>query len=453
MLLFTVVYGILSVITWSAFAYKVRDLIRDPRNRELQLLCLAIATFAAPFVLASPHVYIGIDELLGVANIATLIVYTSVAVCLTSFVALLVSWSSAAQETIRLRHRLLVAYSVTTVVVMAVCFFLGDVSGAEHPLDFDVHFEHTRYISVFLLSYQLLFTVSMAGLVHLCRRYARAVDGPWLRRGLLLVTAGAVFGLGYAVPKAVNMVWDFFGSSPLHYVSSVVAPMSASVAAALFAVGFTLPAWGAGVSRSREFAAAFRSYRRLYPLWHAIAEQFPDVVLFPPVPRSTRWTVRDLRLLAGRQVIEVRDGRLALRPREDPELSHTAQDMDLLLTRQIIEIRDGQLALRPNYDPAIARAARELARARGLTGDGAEAAVEAAQIAGALRAKAAGHVLPGHPDAVLHDPADGDLQEEVAWLVRVADAFRSSPVVPAALAAPARSLAHAQADPEPVVEA
>ena len=448
MLLFTVVYGILAVITWSAFAYKVRDLLRDRHNRELQLLCLAISTFAAPFVLASPEVYTGIDHLLGIPNFATLLVYTSVAVCLTSFVALLVRWSSVAQDKLRARHWLLVAYSVSTIALMAVCFFLGNVSGAEHPMDFDVHFEHVRYISVFLLSYQLLFTVSMAGLVRLCWRYAQAVDGPWLARGLRLVTVGALFGLGYSVPKVVNMLWDFVGRSPLHYVSSVVAPMSASVSAALFAVGFTMPAWGAGVSKVRDFAVAFRAYRRLYPLWYAIAQQFPDVVLFPPVPRTARWRVADLRLLAGRQVIEVREGRLALRPHDDPEVGHTTQDMELLLTRQVVEIRDGQLALRPNYDPAVARAARELAEARGLTGDRAEAVVAAAQIAGALRAKAAGQVLPGRQGAVLHDPADGDLQQEVAWLVRVADAFRRSPVVPAALARSGRAAA-----PEPAVEA
>ena len=436
MLLFTVVYGILSVITWSAFAYKVKDLIGDWQNRELRLLCLAIATFATPFVLASPEVYTGIDHLLGVPNIATLLVYTSVAICLTSFVALLVSWSSAAEHQVRLRHRLLVGYSVTTVIVMTVSFFLGNVSGAEHPLDFDVHFEHVPYISVFLTSYQLLFTVSMAGLVRLCWRYAEAVDSPWLRRGLRTVTVGAVFGLGYSVPKVVNMVWDLFGPSPLHYVSSVVAPMSASVAAALFAAGFTMPAWGAGVSRGRDFAADFRSYRRLYPLWSAIARQFPDVVLFPPTPRTPQARRSPLSpgRLAGRRVIEVRDGRLALRRHDDPQVEHTAQDMELLLSRQIVEIRDGQLALRPHYDPAVARAARQLARERGLTGDGVEAVVEAAQIAGALRDRAAGHAPPRQPGSVLHDPADGDLREEVAWLIRVAEAYRSSPVVPTALA-------------------
>ncbi|WP_035803447.1 MAB_1171c family putative transporter [Kitasatospora mediocidica] len=442
MLLFTVVYGILAVITWSAFAYKVRDLFGDPRNRELQLLCLAIATFAMPFVLASPHVYTGIDHLLGRPNAATLLVYICVAVCLTSFVALLVSWSCA-QDTVRPRHRLLVAYSVATLVVMTLSFLLGDVSGPEHPIDFDVHFELAPYISVFLLSYQLLFSVSMGMLVVLCHRYAGVVDRPWLRRGLRLVTAGAVFGLGYSLPKVANTLWDEVGHSPLHYAGTVLAPMSASVAAALFAVGFTMPAWGQGVTRAGEFVIAFRSYRRLYPLWSALAEQFPDLVLFPPVARAARWSPRDLRRLAGRQVVEVRNGGLALRSHHDPEVQHTARDLELLLNRQIFEIRDAQLALRPYYTAATQRSVRELARARRLTGDAAEAVVEAAQLAVALRARAEGRALPADQHSSLHDAADGDLGEELAWLVRVADAYRGSPVVRAALADAAHSPADA----------
>lgn len=438
MLLFTVVYGILSVITWSAFVYKVRDLVRDWRNRELQLLCLAIATFAAPFVLASPAVYVAIDQVLGVANAATLIIYICVAVCLTSFVALLMSWSSA-QDKVRMRHRLLVGYSLVTLAVMTVFFFLGNVNGPEHPIDFDVHFEAVPYISTFLLSYQLLFTVSMALLVVLCRRYARLVlDRPWLHRGLRVVTLGAVFGLGYSVPKVVNMVWDLFGPSPLHMVSSVVAPMSASVAAALFSVGFTMPAWGAGISRARELHADYQRYRRIYPLWRDVADQIPEVVLFPPTPRTRYWSPAALRHLASRPVLAVRDGRLALRPEADTQLGHALQDIDLLLVRQVTEIRDAQLRLRPYTTDRTATIARQLATAEGLDGRCADAAVEAAQLAIALKAKADGRGVPGHGESGLLDPAAGDFEIEVEWLIRVADAYHASPVIPAALARSAR---------------
>ncbi|MFJ5952581.1 MAB_1171c family putative transporter [Streptomyces noursei] len=437
MLLHNTIYGILAVITWSAFFYKAKDLVKDWRNPELLLLCLAIATFATPFVFAAPWMYVLTDALLGKHNIATLIIYVSVAICLTSFVALLVSWSSA-QSKIRLRHRLLVAYSVTTIIFMVVFFLLGDVDDAEHPIDFDVHYARAPHISWFLLTYQLLFTVSMTGLIVLCWRYAKAVDAnrPWLGRGLRVVTVGAVFGLlGYSMPKIVSLLWDQFGHSQmLDFVNSVLAPMSASVAAALFSVGFTMPAWGVGLDRSREFVAGFRAYRRLYPLWQAIASTFPEVVLFPPTPRQTRWTARNVHLLLRRQVIEIRDGRLALRPQDDPEVEHTAQNLKLLLNRQIIEIRDGQLALRRHYDLKVANAARSLAEAQGIQGDDLEAVIEASQIAVALKARTDGHTPAEQQPALTHDPADGDRGEEGAWLTRVADAYLSSPVVHAVLA-------------------
>ena len=48
---------------------------------------------------------------MGTPNISSLIVYTTVEICLTSFLALLVSWSSA-QSKVRLRHRLILGYAI-----------------------------------------------------------------------------------------------------------------------------------------------------------------------------------------------------------------------------------------------------------------------------------------------------------------------------------------------------
>ncbi|MEZ0070286.1 hypothetical protein ABIA32_006338 [Streptacidiphilus sp. MAP12-20] len=434
MLLLTITYALLSVISWSAFAYKLRDLIRDWRNRELQILCLSIATFAAPFVLASPAVYEGIDRVLGVPNIATLIIYMSVCICTTGWVALLMTWSSA-QDKVRLRHRLLVGYSVATLIVMMVYFFLGNAGSVEHPIDFDVRFEAVPYISVFLLSYQLQFTVSKVLLVVLCHRYAKVVaDRVWLNRGLRTVMVGAVFGLGYSVPKIVNMVWDLVGKSPLHTVSSLVAPMSASVCAALFSVGFTMPAWGAGVARVRELSSVYRRYQRIYPLWKDVTDHLPGIVLFPVTPRTTHWSLSNLWRLVGRQVIEVRDGKLAVRPKGDPEVEYTLHDIELLLGRQITEIRDAQWQLRLSFTEQTAEIARELAAEHGLIGEPADAIIEAAQLAIALKARAAGVDVPGEEESPLLDLAEGDDDVEAAWLIKVADAYRTSPVIALALA-------------------
>ncbi|MER6432143.1 MAB_1171c family putative transporter [Streptomyces sp900105245] len=398
MLLFNLVYGILAAITWSAFFYKLWDLIRDPRNRELRLLCLAIACFATPFVIASPWLYVRIDHTIGISNITTLFVYTSVAVCETSFLALLVSWSSA-RHRVKMWHRILVAYAVITVASMVTLFCLGDVSDGEHHVDFDVHYAETPYISEFLLIYALLFVTDKIGMIVMCWRYAKVVDRPWLRRGLRTVAVGAIFGEGYGVPKVASLTWDIFGTSPLHFVSVNVAPMSASIAAWLFAAGFTMPAWGVGLDRSRERLALNRAYRRLHPLWAALTQAFPEVVLLPDVhPAKARMRLRD----------------------EDP---------GFVVDRTVIEIRDGQLALRPHYDPQVAQTGRELCAGRGLAPEEVEAVVEAAQIKAALRVRALGGHMAGHAADVPHDPAAGDMSGEREWLIRVAEAFQRSPLV------------------------
>ncbi|MGW1895100.1 MAB_1171c family putative transporter [Streptomyces sp. NPDC002004] len=398
-MLFIVVYGTLSVITWSAFAFKLKDLVRDWRNKELQLLCLAISTFAAPFFFAAPPVYVRVDALLGIKNIATLVIYSSVAVCTTSFLALLVSWSSA-QSKVRLRHRLILGYAITTIAAMATLFFLGTVDDAEHPIDFDVHYAQTPYIAEFLLVYQCLYTVSMAGLIRLCWRYSTIVDKPWLRRGLRTVAAAAIAGFGYCLPKLVSLLWGMVGHSPLDHVNSVVAPMFASVSAALFAIGFTMPAWGVAVSRARTWVSDYRTFRRRHPLWQAITDAFPDVVLVAP-PASRRELARELHFFLGRQVIE---------------------------------ILDGEMRLRPHFDTEVRRAARELAEARGATSTEADSVAEAAQITAALHMRASGQGTQLGQENDFMDTADGDLHEEGARITRVADAFRTSPVIPAVVA-------------------
>lgn len=396
-MIFNVVYGVLSLITWSAFFFKLKDLARDWRNRELQLLCLAIAAFAAPFGFASPAVYVRVDALLGFPNLATLIIYISVAICTSSFLALLVRWSSA-ESRIRLRHRLLVGYAVATIVAMAVLFFLGTVDDAEHPIDFDVYFAETPYISQFLLVYQLLFTVSMIGLIRLCWQYSKIVGKPWLRRGLRVVTVGAVFGLGYSLPKGISHTWDLVGASPLDVVNTAVAPMSASLAAALFAIGFTMPAWGVGLSRTRAWVSGYRTFRRRYPLWEAVTREFPGIVLDPP-PASRKGL---------------------------------AKQLDFFLGRQAIEILDGTMRLRPYYDPTITDIVQDLASARGHTQYAIEAVSEATQIAVALRARAAGQEAPVGGKEEPHGPG-GRFEDEETWLTEVATAFRASPIVPAVL--------------------
>jgi hypothetical protein len=94
------------------------------------------------------------------------------------------------------------------------------------------------------------------------------------------------------------------------------------------------------------------------------------------------------------------------------------------LHRQVIQVRDAALALRPYRDPQVAAVATRAARAAGLTGGDLAAAVEASVLSAAMRARATGHPMrnaAGH--AGLSPVAGPDLRSEAACLVKIARAF------------------------------
>jgi hypothetical protein len=94
------------------------------------------------------------------------------------------------------------------------------------------------------------------------------------------------------------------------------------------------------------------------------------------------------------------------------------------LHRQVVQIRDAALALRPYRDPQVAAIATRAARAAGLAGGDLAAAVEASVLSAAMRARAAGDPMRNVAGYADRSPvADPDLRSESACLVKVARAF------------------------------
>jgi hypothetical protein len=187
-------------------------------------------------------------------------------------------------------------------------------------------------------------------------------------------------------------------------------------------VGSTLPAWGERVGLGAALAAlgrwadAYRAYRRLYPLWRDLVRVTPEVALQAPTPPALdALTWRDLRLR---------------------------------LYRRVIEIWDGRLALRPYLDASVAEAARRACRADGVVAQEVPYVIEAAALAAGVWAKAARR--PAAAPAAL--PLDGrageagatslpgaSLDGDVDALGRVARWYRTSPIVRAAVAGTERA--------------
>ncbi|MFL6120062.1 MAB_1171c family putative transporter [Actinophytocola sp.] len=238
--------------------------------------------------------------------------------------------------------------------------------------------------------------ITMVSTCSLCVRYARRTDLPYLRAGLWLLVAGTWSGLAFLAVQSVLLVGERTGAVDAAAVDAAAGDLELLTQALLLA-GVGLPSWGPALGDRVRWFVDYRSYRRLRPLWLALRDVEPGFALLPPDRAARRW------------------------PR----------DVGLLLYRQVIEIRDAQLALRPYVGADVPANAEDLATRAGLSTEDVQATAEAAAIAAGIAAKTRGSV-PAEPGGVVGTAPGGvSLTEEVAWLRRVAHAFTTSPIVAA----------------------
>jgi hypothetical protein len=386
---YNAVYGFCAGILFLLFLYKLRDQWRSPTDPAGWAVIVALASTAAAFTFAAPAVYENFDGALGSPNAATLVVYSCILLTSAFFQPVLVLWTASRSQS-RTQPRVagrLTAYVLVS-FAMVTLFILGHPTDAEHPIDFDAHYAASAYLCEFLIIYYAGFGVAMTQVGLLSRRYAAAAGRAWLSRGLQWIWIGVMFALGYCVLKVVSVLVAL-GGGDLDEFSTLWAPLSASVGALLIGGGLTMPAWGPRLATRWELGHQVRAYGELYPLWKAMYDAMPDIVLDPPGSRWSRWAIRDLSHRLYRRVIEIRDGRLAL-----AEYMHREATENVLFGER--------------EDPDEQHRAAER---------------EATIIADALQSRSSGRSGSGsapRPEEDLHGP---DLASEVTWLVQVSKAF------------------------------
>lgn len=390
----SVAYWGCSVVAWVAFGYKLRDLLRAPRNPMLWGVCTTLLIAGAAVFCAAPATVAAINRTSGVPNLAALVVYALLVALAASAHVLLAYWGSPSDRARQAARWWVAAYSLF-IGALTVLFVVGETP-VERRVDFDTYYATTPYIVEFILLYLLAVTAAMAALVRMCRKWAQVAGRPWLRRGLRLIVVGAVGALGFSVAKLAAVAARWCGAD-WDWLSSRLAPGLAMFALVVSAVGYALPVWGQNLTRLRSLVRRYRAYRDLYPLWHALRTATPAIV---PPARLPWW------------------------------------DFELRLTRRLAEINDGRLALRSHIDPRAARTAARLGREGGLTGVDLYAVVEAARLKAAMAAKGEARKFP-HAAAAAHEgPVGGtDGIGELAWLVNVSRTYAGSPIVAAAAAA------------------
>ncbi|MGW8555957.1 MAB_1171c family putative transporter [Streptomyces tubercidicus] len=389
-------HPVCAVVAWLAFAYKLSGLRKSPRDYALIALCGALLFSALSFTVAAPSVYHGINRLVGIPNSAALLSMGCVVVLLACQQVVLTFWAHPpGLAWRRARPRVLAAVLVLAALIGLFVVMSPD---DERPKDFSLYYVGQPLYAGYLLIYLVFYTVAEIEIGRLSNRYATVSHRLWLRRGLRLTAAGSWLTLGFSLIRITDIVLSQH-STVLRELETI-AWVCGDMGALMTHIGWTLPGWGPALSVPRRWLRAWRQYRRLRPLWHVLHELTPTIEL--TAPANGFWS--------------------RFRP----------STLEFKVYRQVIEIRDGQLALRSYTDPDAVRIARELGRSAGCSGKDLQAIEEAAQLASMVRARERNALPSVHPvPRTVTGPQGSDLSDEINWLVRVADVMTNCPYVAA----------------------
>ncbi|WP_051020401.1 MAB_1171c family putative transporter [Nocardia araoensis] len=386
---FALVYGGVGVFASAAFLWRTGLALRNPGSPARWAVAFAILAAAIGFEAAVPRTYTWIDDVSGVPNLASLVVYGAIA----SAVLAQVVWTGfmvADREPDAGAARRVLVLPVLAPAVLTALFAVAPVHDESHPTDFDDHYAKVPLACAFLGVYLAVYSAALIRIVVLCLRWMGEVDRIWLRRGLRLLALGSTIALGYSAGKLISIVGAWSGID-LRRLSTDIAPAFASLGATLMLIGYLAPSLAPWLLHT---TARLRALPRLRPLWLALREVDPELA-HPP----------DRRGAAARDRVY----------------------------RRVIEIRDWLLRLRPHLSAEAVAVAERLASELAIPGRDRAAAIEAARIAAALRSHRLG-LPPTGEDQSFREPSQPTLAAELAWLVEVAVQFDTGPLTSATLA-------------------
>ncbi|MEV0374822.1 MAB_1171c family putative transporter [Streptomyces sp. NPDC050636] len=385
-----VVFPACAVLCALALLYRLRDLRHQGNDPALRALLIAFFCKGVSFTLSTPSVAQAVDARLGVADVGALGIHIFGGVASSAaFLAAIVHWVYP-PEAAR-RHALVRLIAAALCAVAMLIMWAAAGAGAEQrSAHYLLQNAHRPLVAAYLLLYVSAFGAGMIEIIRLCLRYGRVAGRQWLRRGLYCTAIGASACLVYCLNRLLSLIAVQSGLDPLEW--ELLTPVANGTGIFFLVAGLTMPSWGPTVSEWRRLARNFVTYQRLHPLWRALYEAVPDIALNP------HHAGRLARFLPG--------------------------DISYRLYRMVIEIQDGRLALRPYMAPAAATGARQSAEEAELSGDRLHAMVEARSLASALRAKHDDRP-PVRKSVALGPEAakDGSYTEEVAWLLHVARAY------------------------------
>ncbi|MFJ9338630.1 MAB_1171c family putative transporter [Streptomyces sp. NPDC101733] len=294
---------------WVVAIWRLPAAVRIPRQRPLWA---AFASIALACSIGIPPVQRLLFEPIGVNNLATLCKH-GLGIGGSSAVLLFVITMARPDGVDAWKRRLLCAAAGGT-VLLTTFFFL-----TPRPYEVDNFFEANLgnlYGTLYCLVFLGYLTAAMSVSSRLFWSYARRAAGAPLRAGLALLGAGTAFGALYTTWRTAHMLTRLAGGEfPAgDATTQLVADLLEFTGIALILLGNTVPALGV---QWRSLTHR-RALRRVEPLWAALIEAVPGVVLTEPTGRGPR-----LRL--HRRLIEIWDAVLVLRAYAPAELIAAAR--------------------------------------------------------------------------------------------------------------------------------
>ncbi|MEV7217659.1 MAB_1171c family putative transporter [Kitasatospora cineracea] len=376
---------LMPVLAWSIVLWRAPSAFSTPARRALWGVFVALAV---GITVRFPAVDRALADLSGVRDVTQLVKHLAGVAAAYFLLEYIQDVRGRAERPGAARDRLLLA--VAAAVLLGLLFFLVLPHDYDGAFGIDAHYGETGvrvYLGVF---YAVLAVVALRA-VALFWANRQSVEGRALRAGVTCLAAASGTGAVYVLYRILFVLRS--GNATRLDAAGKPVPITDTASELLPAVAIVLLVLGVSLPRAWALADYLRdqnALRRLHPLWWDVAAVVPQVVLGTP-----RGPLRDL-LKAG--------------------------DRSLDLTHRVFAVRDAILILREDTaddDPAPADG--------GPVGpaDGEERArAEARWLRSALENRAAGRPAPAASGLPVGSGGRTP-HEEIAWMLRVADAYRS----------------------------
>ncbi|MBE1465274.1 MAB_1171c family putative transporter [Kibdelosporangium phytohabitans] len=387
---FDVIFLVGALFGGLALLYKAIRLHRHGGHARSWALTITLAYAVGTAVLSAPTFATWFDDYVGINSFSTLLEACMEVGFACGALSLVTYWRYPLGRACELVWRFSKVF-FGLVTVMVVLFAFSSFPGS-HEVDFISRYADQPTVSTFVLVYLIPTTIATAASTRGCGKAATdpaITKFPWLRRVLRCLQLSVAFAMVHLAGEYVALVSAWFGWHSLDWVS----PTASAVSAFGFIPG--------------ALAAVLPGVERLKPRLGLALERWQAFVLLRPLHRA-------LRLVNPQVVFVARGKRFCPHHR---------------VRRQLLELSEWRWALAPRFDPDVRCAAERIGSMRGLSGTDLDAVVEAAQLKAAINhsRRVSG---TAHPEVT----QDGSgLDSECAWWVAVAQAYRGSSVVNAAL--------------------